>query len=351
MNSMLTETMSVRAGEEIDAAALAAYLAGRIEGIEHGIVIQQFRGGHSNLTYLLRINGREMVLRRAPLGPVAPKAHDMVREARVLEAVHTHFRPAPEVFLICEDASIIGAPFFLMERRRGIVLRDQVPPEVAVHHHYARRISRAVVDCLVQLHAVDVQDKGLISLGKPDGFVARQVRGWSDRWERARTEPSPEMDRVTTWLAATIPPSGPPTLVHNDFKLDNVMLDEESPDRIEAVLDWEMTAIGDPLCDLGLTLCYWSSAVVPGTGHEALTAGPGWYTRNEFVEHYAQKTGRDLSALPWHEVLGVFKLAVILQQIYFRYWKGQTQDERFSRFNERVTALTALAVELVEKAG
>jgi aminoglycoside phosphotransferase (APT) family kinase protein len=346
---MLTETMSVRAGEEIDAGALSAYLAGRIEGIEHGIVIQQFRGGHSNLTYLLRINTREMVLRRAPLGPVAPKAHDMVREARVLEAVHPHFPPAPEIFLICEDASIIGAPFFLMERRRGIVLRDQIPPGIAVHHNYARRISRAVVDCLVELHRVDVEETGLIALGKPDGFVARQVKGWSDRWERARTEPSPEIDRVMAWLAATVPPSGMPTLVHNDFKLDNVMLDGASPDRIEAVLDWEMTAIGDPLCDLGLTLCYWSSAVVPGTGHEALTAGPGWYTRDEFVAHYAAKTGRDLSPLRWHEVLGVFKLAVILQQIYYRYWKGQTTDERFRHFDSRVKVLIQTAAEMMEK--
>ena len=159
------------------------------------------------------------------------------------------------------------------------------------------------------------------------------------------------MDKVMAWLAARIPSSGPPTLVHNDFKLDNVMLDAESPDRIEAVLDWEMTAIGDPLCDLGLTLCYWSSAVVPGTGHEALTAGPGWYTRDEFVAHYAEKTGRDVSALRWHEVLGVFKLAVILQQIYYRFWKGQTSDERFSRFDLRVKALTELAGEMVEKAG
>ena len=347
---MLTETTSVRAGEEIDAQALSAYLAGRIDGIEHGIVIEQFRGGHSNLTYLLRIAGKEFVLRRAPLGPVAPKAHDMVREARVLEAVHPHFAPAPEIYLVCEDASVIGAPFFLMERRRGIVLRDQIPPEIARHFHYATRISRTMVDCLVALHAVDVEKTGLIALGKPEGFVARQVKGWSDRWERSRTQPNPEMDRVMAWLAARIPASGTPTLVHNDFKLDNVMFNEASPDRVEAVLDWEMTAIGDPLCDLGLTLCYWSLAVVPGAGVQALTAGPGWYTRDEFVAHYADKTGRDLSALPWHEVLGVFKLAVILQQIYYRFWKGQTSDERFANFDQRVNALTRLAADLVKRA-
>ncbi len=174
---MLTETTSVRAGEEIDAGALSAYLAGRIEGVEHGIVIQQFRGGHSNLTYLLRINAKEMVLRRAPLGPVAPKAHDMVREASVLEAVHPHFRPAPEVFLICEDASIIGAPFFLMERRRGIVLRDQILPEVAVHHNYARRISRAVVDCMVEMHAIDVEKTGSHFAGKAGGLCRAAGEG------------------------------------------------------------------------------------------------------------------------------------------------------------------------------
>jgi aminoglycoside phosphotransferase (APT) family kinase protein len=180
--------------------------------------------------------------------------------------------------------------------------------------------------------------------------VARQVKGWSERWERSRTEASPEMDQVMAWLAATIPASGRPTLVHNDFKLDNVMLDEGSPDRIEAVLDWEMTAIGDPLCDLGLTLCYWGSAAVPGTGVQPLTAGPGWYTRDEIVAHYAEKTGRDLSALRWHEVLGVFKLAVIVQQIFYRYFKGQTKDERFSKFDERVKALTGVAAEMVARA-
>jgi len=347
---MHTDTAAVRKGEELDANALSDYLRGKIDGAE-SIDVQQFPGGHSNLTYLLTIGGTEYVLRRAPLGPVAPKAHDMVREARVLQAVHPHFPPAPRVHLICEDPTIIGAAFFLMQRRRGVILRDHMPAEVAAHQDYANRISRAFVDCLVQLHSVDVEKHGLIVLGKPEGFVARQVKGWSERWERARTEPSPEMDRVMTWLAQTIPPSGTPALVHNDFKLDNVMLDAATPDRIEAVLDWEMTTVGDPLCDLGLTLCYWSSALVPGTTLQAVTTGPGWWTRDEFVAHYARKTGRDVSALPWHEVFGVFKLAVILQQIYFRFWRGQTSDERFRNFDQRVKALTQRAAEMVEKIG
>jgi aminoglycoside phosphotransferase (APT) family kinase protein len=348
---MHTDTAAVRKGEELNLDALAGHLRGKIAGVEGGIAVEQFPGGHSNLTYLLNIGGREYVLRRAPLGPVAPKAHDMVREYRVLNAVHPHFPPAPEVYLVCEDPAVIGAAFFLMERRRGIILRDRVPPEVSRHEDYATRISRAFIDCLLQLHAVDVEKFGLTSLGKPEGFVERQVKGWSERWERARTEASPEMDRVMAWLAATVPPSGPPSLVHNDFKLDNVMLDETTPDRIEAVLDWEMTTVGDPLCDLGLTLCYWSSTLIPGTSHQAVTTGPGWFSRDEFVAYYAEKSGRDLFSLVWHEVLGVFKLAVILQQIYYRFWRGQTTDERFRNFDERVKLLTLQAARMMEQIG
>jgi aminoglycoside phosphotransferase (APT) family kinase protein len=346
---MHTDTAAVRKGEELNLGTLTKFLRGKIDGIGKGIEVEQFPGGHSNLTYLLRIGGHEYVLRRAPMGPVAPKAHDMVREFRILQAVHPHFPPAPKVYVVCEDAGLIGAPFFLMERRRGIVLRTQLPPEVAEWDNYASRISVAFIDCLVQLHTIDVRKHGLDALGKPQGFVERQVKGWSERWERARTEPSPEMDRVMAWLIQTVPPSGEPTLVHNDFKLDNVMVDSGSPDRIEAVLDWEMTTVGDPLCDLGLTLCYWSSTLVPGTSLQAITTGPGWYSRDQFVARYAEKTGRDLSALPWHEAFGVFKLAVILQQIYFRFWRGQTSDERFRHFDQRVKVLTELAAQMVEK--
>lgn len=345
----MSDTAAVRHGEELNLSALAAFLRGKLAGVDTGIEVEQFPGGHSNLTYLLHIGAREYVLRRAPLGPVAPKAHDMIREFHVLEAVHPHFPPAPEVYLLCEDPAVIGAPFYLMQRRHGIVLRDRIPPQIAAHENYAHRISQAFTDCLVQMHAVDIEHHGLTKLGKPEGFVERQVKGWSDRWTRAQTEPNPEMDAVMRWLAATVPPSGPPTLVHNDFKLDNVMLDPGSPDRIEAVLDWEMTTVGDPLCDLGLTLCYWSSTEVPGTDHQAITASPGWYTREELVTRYAEKTGRDLSPLPWHEVLGVFKLAVIVQQIFYRFWRGQTTDERFRNFDQRVRALTRQAAGMVEK--
>src|SRR5579884_2472242 len=341
---MSPDTAAVRRGEELDTGALGQYLRGKIDG---PLDVRQFPGGHSNLTYLLTIGGREYVLRRAPAGPVAPKAHDMVREARVLEAVHPHFPPAPQVYLVCEDPGILGSPFFLMERRCGIVLRDRIPEEVSRHPDYAARISRAFADCLIQLHSIDVEKHGLAGLGKPEGFLARQVKGWSERWMRAQTAASPAMDRVMAWLSQTLPPSPAPALIHNDFKLDSVMLDERSPDRIEAVLDWEMATVGDPLCDLGLTLCYWSSTEIPGTSEQTISAGPGWWTRDQLVRHYAERTGRDLSALPWHEVFGVFKLAVILQQIYFRFVRGQTADERFRHFDRRVQSLIARAAAMI----
>src|SRR5689334_23360310 len=202
---MAPEVAPIRAGEEIDLAALTRYLCGKVEGVEEGIAIQQFPGGHSNLTYLLSTGGREYVLRRPPLGPVAPKAHDMAREYRVLERIHPVFPAAPKVYLLCEDPSVMGAPFFLMERRRGLVLRGRGPACVTVDADFATRVSRGFMDCFVALHAVDLEANGLLTLGKPDGFLERQVQGWSERWRRARTDDVPDIDRVMAWLAERIP--------------------------------------------------------------------------------------------------------------------------------------------------
>ncbi len=357
---MPPDTREVRQGEELDVAALSRYLEGNLPGLGAGapLAIRQFPNGHSNLVYLVEIAGREFVLRRPPLGPVAPKAHDMAREYRVLHAVHPHFPEAPAVFLLCEDPSVIGGTFFLMERRHGLVIRSEVPPELTTLPDYKRVISESFIDCLVRLHAVDVTQPGVNALGKPEGFVERQVRGWADRWERSKTHEYPEMDRVVRWLHDRLPPSGAATLVHNDYKLDNVMLgiNEMSPDgsRVEAVLDWEMTTLGDPLADLGLTLCYWTWAAVaaqndPHPATPVVTTQPGWFTRDEFLHRYATLTGRDVTHAGYHEVLGVFKLAVILQQIYFRYHRGQTQDERFREFDKRVHGLVLMAAELTER--
>ena len=351
-NTVHSDTAAVRKGEEIDAAKLVAYLSGKVPGIDGALSIEQFPGGHSNLTYLLRTGAHEYVLRRAPLGPVAPKAHDMAREFAVLAAVHPHFPEAPQVHHLCEDPSIIGAVFFIMDRRRGVILRDSLPPKIADQPDHPRRISDAFIDCQARLHAIDIRTTGLHALGKPEGFVQRQVTGWADRWNRAKTEEQPHMDTVIAWLQSRLPSSTEATLVHNDYKLDNVMLTADSIDRIEAVLDWEMTTVGDPLADVGLTLCYWAwanSPAVRAAGIPAITSQPGWYTREQFIERYAAKTGRDLSAIGYYEVLGVFKLAVIIQQIYYRFWRGQTNDERFREFGERTKGLVNLAASMVER--
>lgn len=342
---VVPDTAPVRAGEELDAAALQEYLRGRVD-IEHSLEIEQFPGGHSNLTYLLRAGKHEYVLRRPPLGPVAPRAHDMAREYRVLAAIHPFFPPAPRVFLLCEDPAVLGATFFLMERRRGVVLRRELPPELAADAGFPARVSRAFVDCLVALHSVDISTPALSALGHPEGFLERQVRGWAERWSRAQTESLPEIDSLIRWLVERLPGSGRPALIHNDFKLDNLMLDARDPGRIEAVLDWEMATTGDPLVDLGLTLCYWSEAGDPPLRREAIsaiTAAPGWYTRAQLVEEYAGRTGRDVSRIGYYEVFGLFKLAVVLQQIYFRYARGQTRDERFRDFHLRVRGLVDAA--------
>jgi aminoglycoside phosphotransferase (APT) family kinase protein len=334
-----TDTDSVRSGEELNIESLASYLQGKVDGIESGIVVSQFPKGHSNLTYSLRSGGHEYVLRRGPLGPVPPKAHDMAREYHVLEAVHPHFPEAPRVFHLCEDTAVIGGVFFLMERRHGLVLRDSIPPEVSLLPDDPRRMSEAFIQCLVRLHAIDVRQTGLISLGKPDGFLERQVEGWAGRWQAAQTGTIEVMDEVIRWLREQRPASGDPTLVHNDYKLDNVMLPFGNPDRIEAVLDWEMTTVGDPLADVGLSLCYW---LVPPT----ITSEAGWYTREEFVSRYAELSGRDVQNIGYYEVLGVFKLAVILQQIYYRFRRGQTTDKRFEKFDKRVNELAQTAARL-----
>lgn len=355
---MTYETLPVRAGEELNVESLTDYLRGRIDDVESGITVEQFPRGHSNLTYLLRTRraGREYVLRRGPLGPVAPKAHDMAREFHLLEMLHPHFPPAPAVFLLCEDAAILGSVFFLMQRRHGIILRDTVPPELAALPRCPQLVSEAFIDGLAGLHAIDIFKTGLVPLRKPEGFLARQVQGWGERWRLAITDDIPKAiatkaDSVIRWLADRMPVSLTTSLVHNDYKLDNVMLDVEYPPSVAAVLDWEMATVGDPLADVGLALCYWiwAQAALPGQALPSPTSQPGWYTRDQFIQRYAQRTGRDLSQIEYYEVLGIFKLAVILQQIYYRFRRGQTSDLRFEKFDECVRALIEVTSKLTGK--
>jgi aminoglycoside phosphotransferase (APT) family kinase protein len=348
---MAADTRAVRAEEQVDLDGLAAYL--ERAGFSSGrISVDQFPGGHSNLTYLLRLSGGgEYVLRRPPLGPVAPKAHDMVREYRILCAVHPVFPPAPKPALVCEDLSVLGAPFYLMERRRGIVVRRENPPEIGDDLALRCRVGEALLDTLVQLHAVDVSRPPVSAIGKPEGFLERQLAGWFGRWQRARTRDLPEMDRLMEWLTARLPASADRALLHNDYKLDNVMLDPADPARIVAVLDWEMSALGDPLVDLGILLCYWPQAGDPPERIESIspvTGMPGWPSRAELVERYASATGRDVSRIAYYEIFAIFKVAVVLQQIYHRYYLGQTSDPRFAGMEQRVLGLVRVAADLMQ---
>jgi aminoglycoside phosphotransferase (APT) family kinase protein len=355
-----SDTKPVRASEQLDWGALANYLRERlttIMGLRFAgaapMTVEQFPGGHSNLTYLLRFGDQEFVMRRPPLGPVPPRAHDMAREFRILKAVHPVFPLAPQPFVLCEDASVIGSIFYIMERRHGLVVRSDEPPELGDRPEARRRASKAIVDALADLHNVDIEAYGLIALGKPVGFVERQVRGWSERWKGSQTSELPEMDTLAGWLAERLPPNPPrPTLVHGDFKLDNVMLDAGDLGRVVAVFDWEMSAVGDPLIDLGILLAYWVhvSTLSQRDPVASVTNRPGWFTRAQILEHYGRPTGLDLRNIAFYEVFAVFKLAVVLQQIFYRYHRGQTDDARFADLDQRVAWLAHSAAALAGKA-
>jgi aminoglycoside phosphotransferase (APT) family kinase protein len=261
----------MREGERLDEDALRRYLQWhltpeRIPGLDFAQPLQvaQFPGGHSNLTYLIRIGGAEIVLRRPPLGPVPPKAHDMAREYRWLTALHPVFPLAPRTYALCEDPSVLGSIFYLMERRRGIVVRHEEPLPLSDQPDARRQVSEALIDALAALHAVDITRSPLAEMGKPSGFVLRQIQGWTERWERSRLTDNPQMDTIASWLASRVPPdTTAPTVVHGDFKLDNVLLDPLDLGRIVAIFDWEMCALGDPLVDLGILLAYWAPTAPP----------------------------------------------------------------------------------------
>ncbi len=351
---MISDTKPVRPGEEIDKKSLASYLREQMSELIPGdiaaIEVEQFPGGHSNLTYLIRVSNQEFVLRRPPFGPVAPTAHDMPREFRLLSAVHQHFPLAPRPLRLCEDNAVIGAPFYIMERRRGFIIRTGMPAEIADDLTLPRRISEAMVDTLVSMHSIDIYSSGLVNIGKPTGFLQRQVRGWAERWQRCKTGELPEIDQVVCWLIERMPADPErASLIHNDFKLDNVMLDATNPAQVIAVLDWEMSTVGDPLVDLGIMLGYWAQPSDPPARRgpiSPVTVEPGWMTREAVIARYAEKTGRDLSNINFYQAFALFKVSVVLQQIYFRFVQGQTQDKRFKNFDQLVAGLARAALDL-----
>jgi len=341
------DTIPVRDGEELDKQKLEQFIKKNINDLsDDPLFVEQFGTGHSNLTYQLSIGDWEAVLRRPPLGPVAPKAHDMQREFTILKELNPIFPLAPKPYLYNE--TLLDAPFFLMERRRGIVLDTSFPEGVQPTEDLCRSISETMVDTLVDLHSIDYKKTNLADVTHPDGFMERQVHGWIKRYNRSKTDDLPGIDELTNWMASNIPKSQSPTVIHYDYKLNNAMFAHDDYSKIVGLFDWEMTTVGDPLADLGAAMGYWLQQDDPdilkvGMGKAPVTVMPGFITRDEFIQSYAKKSGRDVSQMNFYLTFAYFKLAVICQQIYYRWKMGQTTDERFRHLNQFVASLIAHA--------
>ena len=351
--TLTDQSASIRQGEELDASAVDAYLKAHIPGLQGTPQISQFPGGASNLTYLLRYADRELVLRRPPFGRKARSAHDMGREFHILNRLREAFPYCPQAYVHCTDEQVIGAEFYVMQRIDGIILRADLPAELALDAGQTERLCKSFIDRLVELHRVDYQACGLAELGKPQGYVARQISGWCERYGAALTPDAPQWQAVQGWLQDKQPADHPrAAIVHNDYRLDNVILDAHDPQRIIGVLDWELTTLGDPLMDLGNTLAYWIEADDPPAVQAMRrqpSHAPGMLTRQAFVEHYCARAGIELQCFDFYRVYGLFRLAGIVQQIYYRYYHGQTADKRFASFVQMNALLERMALAVIER--
>lgn len=357
LSANLDPTRPVRAGEELDLATLTAWLTEHAPSMHGPFELQQFPSGHSNLTYLLRGRdeagaARDWVLRRPPFGSKVKTAHDMGREHRILSRLHAVYSRAPETVVHCDDASIIGAPFYVMKRIPGVILRRSIPPSLGFDEARTRLLHERFVDALAELHALDFTAAGLADLGKPTGYVERQVKGWTERYRGSQTDEIPDVDALSAWVGARIPKESGAALIHNDYKLDNLVLDAADPTRIVGLLDWEMSTLGDPLMDLGSALGYWVEA---GDADDVKsfafgpTHVPGSLTRRQIVERYGERSGRDVSNMLFYYCFALLKNVVIAQQIYYRFHQGLTKDERFGAFIHGVRILARTGVEAIER--
>lgn len=353
------ELAEVRPGEELDWAAVEAFVRDELARLDAPVELPpapmsvlQFPNGSANLTYLLTVGDVELVLRRPPFGRVAPGAHDMKREHRVLSRLWQVFDRAPRAYLFCDDHAVIGSDFVVMERRRGEVIRGVIPPSMAHHPDVGRRIGFALVDAMADLHLADPSACGLAELGRPDGFVQRQVDGWATRWSLVRPDDHPDaeaidlMDRVPERLAANVPTATRASFVHNDLKLDNCQFDPADPDRVASIFDWDMTTLGEPLVDLGTLLNYWPD---PSDGpdssrgsHEGMRT-MGLPSRAEVVERYRDRTGFDTTNAGWFEAFAQWKTAVVIQQLHDRWRRGESTDPRMATIADRLPMLARSA--------
>jgi aminoglycoside phosphotransferase (APT) family kinase protein len=343
--------IQVRPGEELPIPALDAYLNSQIPGFGAITQVTQFPGGYSNLTYAIDTSEKAYVLRRPPFGAKNIKGgHDMGREYRILSMLaQAGYQRIPKVLAFCEDETVMDSPFYLMERVPGVILRGKHGGKANLPTETMQPLSETLVDALVDLHAIDLQSSGLINIGKPEGYIQRQVTGWSERYRKSQTDEIEEMEQLSTWLQTNLPAEEAPSMLHNDFKYDNVVLDPGLNDII-ALLDWEMATIGDPRMDLGTTLSYWVEASEGDFEKQFnLTWLPGNLSRQQVVERYEAKSGKKVNNILYFYVFGLFKNAVVIQQIYYRYKQGFTKDERFAMLIWGVKALSEKAVKALEK--
>jgi aminoglycoside phosphotransferase (APT) family kinase protein len=342
----------VRAGEELPDERLFSYLSSHLPEISGPLIIKQYPAGFSNLTYLIRAGDRELVLRRPPIGANIKTAHDMGREYRILSHLYPVYKKVPRPLLFCDDESIVGAPFYVMERVNGIILRAKPPKDIELSPETMRGLSQAFIENLAEIHEVDYEAAGLGDLGVPQGYVKRQVEGWTKRYQNARTDDVASIEQLSEWLLQNLPPdSERSALIHNDYKYDNIVLSPDSLTEVIAVLDWEMATIGDPLMDFGTSLGYWVEKSDPEEWQRygfGLTSFPGSFTRNELLDHYRKRTGRTIEDPVFYFAYGLLKIAGIVQQIYFRYQQGITRDPRFAQLGNLVKALGTVAQRAIE---
>jgi aminoglycoside phosphotransferase (APT) family kinase protein len=330
----------------VDLATLRGWFGREVEGASgEPLWAELIAGGRSNLTYVVGDGTSEWVLRRPPLGHVLPTAHDMAREYTVMRALAGTAVPVPRALAFCDDVAVNGAPFYVMSKVDGVILRTATDM-AELTPAQARACSEDLVDVLAAIHAVDYEAVGLDEFGHPDGFLARQVRRWGEQWERSKAAELPAIDELARRLRAALPESPPPTIVHGDYRLDNTMLASDDPGRVVAVLDWEMSTLGDPLADVGLFLLYWGQAdaqvIATGAG---IDPSKGFLTRREVIDRYASATGTALDSLDWYEAFAAYKLAIIVAGIHARYLMGKTLGEGFDTMGDMIARLAESALE------
>jgi aminoglycoside phosphotransferase (APT) family kinase protein len=333
--SLIDQPKATRAEDVLDVNAVSAFVKSHYPNAHGALDIKQFPGGASNLTYQLNFDNVSLILRTSPKGTKAKGAHDMAREFRIMERLKPSYHYVPEMIALCSDESVIGREFYVMEKISGIIPRANLPKTLTLSETEVNMLCRNVIDTLIELHKVDIQSTGLHELGKGLGYCQRQVDGWSERYKKAKTWNVPSCNYVIDYLKANVPTQEKTCFIHNDFRFDNVVLDEYNPTKVIGVLDWEMATIGDPMMDLGNSLAYWVQAdddFVAKQTRRQPTHLKGMFTRKEVIQYYCDQMGFDAKDFTFYEVYGLFRLAVIMQQIYFRYHHKQTTNKAFKNF-------------------